>query len=64
MLGGYVMVLYFSETGNNRFIAKVVVSFLFEKSLTLPFNSIWVNYKQFAADFYATDKCIGEQCVC
>ena len=33
--------------------------FLFEKAVTLPFNPIWVKYRQPAEKFYATDKCIG-----
>lgn len=33
--------------------------FLLEKAVTLPFNPIWVKFKQPADDFYATDKCIG-----
>ncbi len=33
--------------------------FLFEKLIILPFNPIWVRYKQPSKDFYTTDKCVG-----
>ncbi|MCR4716859.1 MAG: EFR1 family ferrodoxin [Lachnospiraceae bacterium] len=33
--------------------------FLFELIITLPFNPIWVKYKQPAKPFYTTDACIG-----
>ena len=37
--------------------------FLFEKIITIPFQPLWVRYKQPAKDFYATDACIGcEKC--
>lgn len=33
--------------------------FLLEKVVTLPFNPIWVKFRQRTEDFYATEKCIG-----
>ena len=33
--------------------------FLFEKLVTLPFNPLWVKFRQPAKDFFATEKCIG-----
>ncbi len=33
--------------------------FLFEKVVTLPFNPVWVKYKQQTKKFYTTDKCLG-----
>ena len=32
---------------------------LFEVLITLPFNPVWVRYKQGVSDFHATDKCVG-----
>ncbi len=33
--------------------------FLFELLITLPFNPVWVRFKQPSKPFFATDKCIG-----
>lgn len=47
------------ETIRNGGRLKARYVFLLEKAVTLPFNPIWVKYRQPAEDFYATDKCIG-----
>ena len=43
----------------NRMKLRSRYVFLFEKLVTLPFNPLWVKFRQPSKDFYATDKCIG-----
>lgn len=48
-----------AESIKNGEILKTRYVFLFEKVVTLPFNPVWVKYKQQTKKFYTTDKCVG-----